>query len=119
MTRWPDADWVSNEGTTGSSTADGLLENFDNKRCGGLVTGIDDLLMDSNKMMEFCDRNLVHTSVTVLDKLVAMPATNKIVAGISYWMFEATKKGIFLKHTRSKPDHPKFVHYQCTIRIMR
>jgi len=107
VTRWPDADWVSNEGTTGSSTVDGLLENFDNKRCGGLVTGIDDLLMDSNMMMEFCERNLVHTSVTVLDKLVAMPATNEIVAGISYWMFEATKKGILFETYQQQARPPK------------
>ena len=88
MTTWPDANWVFN------GAYDAMLENFDAGHCVGLIGGKGDVLADAHLMNEFCVRNLVDTNTIILEKPVAFPACKDMVAGISYWIYEAEKSGI-------------------------
>jgi hypothetical protein len=58
-------------------------------------------------MNKFCDRNLVDTNTMLLEKPVAFPACKDIVAGISYWIYEAKKKGISFESYRDASQPPR------------
>ena len=106
ITTWPAANWVFNEASKGS-VYDGMLENFDAGNCGGLVGGKGDLLASTPLMNKFCVRNLVDTNTILLEKPVAFPACKDIVAGISYWMYEAEKRGIVFESYQDASQPPQ------------
>ena len=106
ITTWPAANWVFNEASKGS-VYDGMLENFDAGNCGGLVGGKGDLLASTPLMNEFCVRNLVDTNTILLEKPIAFPACKDIVAGISYWIYEAERKGIVFESYQDASQPPQ------------
>lgn len=105
ITTWPGANWVFNEASKGSAY-DGMLENFDAGNCGGLIGSKGDVLHDTSLMNKFCVRNLVDTNRIILEKPIAFPACNDIVAGISYWIYEAEKRGIAFKSYQDASQPP-------------
>lgn len=75
--------------------------------CQGIVAELSDILDDSEVANKFCDRELVYTRSIVMQKSIAFPARNDIVAGFSHWMYEAKQRGInledFQKEARTAP----------------
>jgi len=100
----PDAEWVFFEGNAMNEydIYNDMYEKIDNGKCVGLVAAVEDVLGDRKIMEPMCDRNLMYTSSIVLEMPVSLPACKEIVAGISYWMHEAKKKGILFETYQEK-----------------
>jgi hypothetical protein len=106
ITAWPGANWVFTEASEGDGYV-GMLENFDAGNCGGLIGGKGDLLGDTILMNKFCARNLVDTNTMILEKPVAFPACKDMVAGISYWIYEAERRGIAFESYQDASQPPQ------------
>ncbi|CAB9529114.1 glutamate receptor [Seminavis robusta] len=79
-----------------------VLQSYDQGLCKAIVQGWVDV-RPSPKFQEFmCSRNLVRVGDPVIQKLVAFPTRQEIVAGISHWIVDAETRGIFFDDAITK-----------------
>lgn len=99
---WPDAKFVFE-----SSRNAAQLKLFDDGSCVAIISSLSDLLISSEQMKSFCDRELVMSSdAPVLEMAVGFPVCTKIAADISHWIYEAERCGVSFEafEERNRPD---------------
>ncbi|EJK46726.1 hypothetical protein THAOC_34592, partial [Thalassiosira oceanica] len=88
--QWTDANFYFH---SKGNEFNGVLQDYDDGKCGVLIIGLEDTSMDTTFLNKMCEKDLVFTESLAAETPVAFPIRADLASGFSYWMIQGEREG--------------------------